>query len=163
MNGRTKENLRSGELAKLAGVSADTLRFYERKGLIPKPSRSSNGYRLYPAEILHRIRIIQSALAVGFTVQELGRIFHIRNRGEAPCDEVLRIAQQKLLELENRIRHLKVAKKDLQGCVREWKKLLTQTQTGKPARLLERLDQPDRKRRLSPMVPPGLNKNRRIK
>ena len=160
MNGKNKENLRSGELAKLAGISADTLRFYERKGLLSPPRRTANGYRLYPIETLHRVRVIRSALAVGFTISELGRIFKIRNRGDAPCEEVLRIAQLKLVQLESRIQQLHEAKRDLQNCVGDWKKALAQTRKGEQARLLDKLDQPNRRPRSSPMVPPGLRKGK---
>jgi DNA-binding transcriptional MerR regulator len=160
VNGKNKENLRSGELAKLAGISTDTLRFYERKGLLSPPLRTANGYRLYSLETLHRVRVIRSALAVGFTISELGRIFKIRNRGDAPCEEVLRIAQLKLVQLESRIQELHQAKRDLQHCVGDWKKALAQTKKGEQARLLDKLDQPNRQRRSSPMVPPGLRKGK---
>src|SRR5262249_2213400 len=144
VNGKTKENLRSGELAKLAGVSPDTVRFYERKGLLSPPLRSANGYRVYPLATLQRVRIIRSALAVGFTIQELARIFKIRNRGDAPCEEVLRIAKLKLLQLESRIEELHQAKQDLQNCIGDWKKTLAHTHKGERAGLLEKLDRPDR-------------------
>ena len=160
MNGKNKENLHSGELAKLAGISADTLRFYERKGLLAPPRRTANGYRLYPLETLHRVRVIRSALAVGFTVSELGRIFKIRNHGDAPCEEVLRIAELKLVQLESRIQELHQAKHDLQICVGEWKKVLAQTQKGEKAGLLDKLGQPNRQSRSSPMIPPGLRKGK---
>jgi DNA-binding transcriptional MerR regulator len=163
VNGKKKENLRSGELAKLAGISSDTLRFYERKGLLSPPGRSANGYRVYPLTALQRVRIIRSALAVGFTIQELGRIFKIRNRGDAPCEEVLRIAQTKLVQLESRIQELHQVKLDLQNCIGDWKKALARTHKGERAGLLEKLDQPNRMNRISPMYPPGINKTRRKK
>jgi DNA-binding transcriptional MerR regulator len=160
VKGKNKENLRSGELARLAGISADTLRFYERKGLLSPPHRSANGYRIYPLETLHRVRIIRSALAVGFTVKELGGIFKMRNRGDAPCEEVLRIAQSKFLQLESRILELNQAKCELQKCIVDWKEALARTQKGERAGLLDKLDQSDRPRRSSPMVPPGLKKGK---
>ena len=163
MNGKKKENLRSGELAKLAGISADTLRYYERRGLLPAPFRTANGYRLYSADALHHVQIIRSALAVGFTIEELAGIFKIRNNGGAPCEEVLQIARAKLFELEFRIQVLHRAKKDLQKCVRNWNQLLSHTQKGTRAGLLEKLDGAALARRSSPMIPPGLNKHRRIK
>ena len=60
-----KEVLLSGELAKLAGVSADTLRYYERKGVLARPCRAGNGYREYPAAALQRVQLIRMALVVG--------------------------------------------------------------------------------------------------
>src|SRR5947209_17576098 len=77
--------LRSGELARQAGVSPDTLRHYERRGLLPPPQRSAAGYRLYSNEALGRVRLIRGALSTGFTVNELGAILADRDRGGAPC------------------------------------------------------------------------------
>ncbi len=65
-----QEYLRSGELARLAGVSTDTLRHYERKGLLARPRRSCNGYREYPASDLDRVRLVRGALGIGFTLNE---------------------------------------------------------------------------------------------
>nr|MDQ5839375.1 MerR family transcriptional regulator [Acidobacteriota bacterium] len=83
-----KEFLRAGELARAAGVSTDTLRHYERKGVLACPRRSANGYREYPADALARVRLVRRALAVGFTLDELARILRARERGVAPCREV---------------------------------------------------------------------------
>lgn len=155
-----RDAFRSGELARLAGISPDTLRHYERKGLLPAPVRTPNGYRLYKMDALRRVQLIRSALAVGFTIKELGSIFKIRNSGAAPCEEVLRIAEKKLVELDARIRELRSTKQDLQKCVQEWNRMLLQTQRGTRAGLLEKLHVATRS---SPMSPPGLNKNRRIR
>jgi MerR family mercuric resistance operon transcriptional regulator len=59
--------MRAGALARLAGVSSDTLRVYEKKGLLPAPSRSANGYREYPTDAARRVRVVRQALALGFT------------------------------------------------------------------------------------------------
>ncbi|MGH9857153.1 MAG: MerR family transcriptional regulator, partial [Acidobacteriota bacterium] len=71
MTERNRSYLLSGELARLSGVSPDTIRFYERKGLLQKTERSANGYRKFSAESVSRVRLIRSALAVGFTIHEL--------------------------------------------------------------------------------------------
>src|SRR5438552_17704061 len=76
--------LRSGELARRAGVSPDTLRHYERRGLLPRPERSAAGYRRYSPEALRRVRLIRGALSLGFTVHELGAILADRDLGRAP-------------------------------------------------------------------------------
>ena len=62
-----KSFYRSGELAELAGVSTDTLRHYERKGVLARPLRTANDYRQYPATALQRVRLVRRALSVGFT------------------------------------------------------------------------------------------------
>lgn len=82
----------AGELAAAAGVSTDTLRHYERKGVLPKPNRASNGYRRYPANALERVRLIRNALAVGFTLDELSRFLSERDQGGAPCGAVRALA-----------------------------------------------------------------------
>ena len=91
-----RTGFRSGELAKAAGVSRDTLRHYERKGIMQKPRRSANNYREYPQEALVRVQVVRRALAVGFTLDELSRIFRKRDAGEIPCRHVRDLAALKL-------------------------------------------------------------------
>src|SRR5947207_15027156 len=79
--------LRSGELARRAGVSPDTLRHYERKGLLA-PCRTPSGYREYSAEAVDRVRLIRRALSIGFSLDELAPILAARDRGRAPCRAV---------------------------------------------------------------------------
>ena len=83
-----KPYLRSGELASLSGISADTLRHYEPMKLLATPRRSSGNYRLYPSEALDRVRLIQRALAVGFSLSELSEILAVRDGGGSPCRKV---------------------------------------------------------------------------
>jgi DNA-binding transcriptional MerR regulator len=98
--------LRSGELARRAGVSKDTLRFYERKGLLEPPRRTANNYRLFPREAVETLRWIRHALAIGFTVEELSRIAGARSRGQYPCHEVRALAAAKLEVVEQRLRQM---------------------------------------------------------
>jgi len=153
-------HFRSGELARLAGISPDTLRFYEKKGLLPKPSRTPSGYRIYTADAIARLRMIRSALALGFTIAELAAVFKIRNNGGNPCHEVLRIATAKISELGRRIAELRKAKRELQTRAREWNETLLHIENGKRAHLLEQMPAVEGS---SPMSPPGLKKNRRMK
>jgi len=92
----TTQPMHSSELARLAGVSTDTLRYYERLRLLPTAPRSAAGYRLFPAQALDRVRLIRGALAIGFSVRELTTIFAERDRGGAPCQRVLLLAREKL-------------------------------------------------------------------
>ena len=96
----------SGELARLAGVSADTLRHYERRGVLARPRRAQNGYREYPAEALERVKLVRSALAVGFTLDELAGILSLRDAGGAPCHDVRALAAGKLSDIESRLSDL---------------------------------------------------------
>jgi DNA-binding transcriptional MerR regulator len=83
---------RSGALARAAGVSADTLRHYEKMGLLPPPERTPAGYRLYPPDTLARVQLIQSAVRVGFTLAELAEVLKQRRSGGAPCPKVAELA-----------------------------------------------------------------------
>jgi MerR family transcriptional regulator, copper efflux regulator len=112
--------LRSGRLAKLAGVSADTLRHYERLGLLPRPRRSANGYREYPQETLDRVRLVQKALRVGFSLAELARILKSRDKGGVPCREVRALAETKLRRLEEQLREMTCLRDELRATLKDW-------------------------------------------
>jgi MerR family transcriptional regulator, mercuric resistance operon regulatory protein len=99
-------NLKSGDVARLAGLSADTLRHYEKRGLLPKALRTEGGYRLYPPETLDRLRTIQSALRVGFKLSELADFLKERSAGGAPCKRVAEVASHKLEALDGQIADL---------------------------------------------------------
>lgn len=131
--------LRSGELAQRAGVSKDTLRFYERQGLLEPPRRTSNNYRLYPGEAVERLRWIRHALAMGFTVEELVRIAGARSRGQFPCREVRSLAAAKLAIVEDRLREMTSFRDALRNLLDEWTRRLEDTAPGQPARLLDQL------------------------
>jgi MerR family transcriptional regulator, Zn(II)-responsive regulator of zntA len=133
------EYLRSGELAKAAGVSADTLRHYEKRGLLRAPRRLGNGYRAYPVETVRRVLLIQRALSVGFTLDELGRVLAARDRGRPPCRQVRAIAEEKLRELESRIRELSTLRRSLKATLSLWDDRLASTPDGAPAGLLDAL------------------------
>ncbi len=138
-NSSTQNGLRSGELARLACVSADTLRHYERKGVIAKPLRTANGYRLYPAQTLERVRLVRRALSIGFTLDELASILGARDRGRAPCKEVRALAAAKLAEVETRLRETLSLRADLRLILKNWDEKLSHTATGERAELLEAL------------------------
>ena len=134
-----KGALRSGELARLAGVSADTLRHYERKGVLPAPRRTSNGYRCYPPEALKRVRLVRRALMMGFTLDELATIFKAHDRGGAPCRAVRRLAAEKLAQVEMRLQELLALREELRATLRDWDVRLDKAQPGERAGLLEAL------------------------
>jgi DNA-binding transcriptional MerR regulator len=147
--------LRSGELARLAGVSTDTLRHYERKGVLAAPRRSVNGYREYPAEALERVLMVRRALGVGFTLDELARILKERDRGGIPCRQVRELAAAKLVEIETRLSELEAVRDDLKLAVKGWDSKLARTPAGERAGLLESLStatSTDR-RNISPVKP----------
>ena len=134
--------MRSGELARLAGVSTDTLRHYERLGILPKPHRTNGGYRNYPAHSLDRLRLIQGALSIGLSLPELTTILGMRDRGQLPCQQVRTMAGQKLNEVDRQIKDLLLMRDYLQRTLKTWDGRLKRTRDGKPARLLENLPAP---------------------
>lgn len=131
--------LSSGELADLAGVSRDTLRHYERKGVLPRPLRGHNAYRQYPPEALQRVQLVRRALSVGFTLNELAKVLKVRDAGGAPCEEVRKLAAQKLLNVQDQLRELTKLRDDLQETLKEWDARLAHRSNGKRANLLESL------------------------
>ncbi|HKY04809.1 MAG TPA: heavy metal-responsive transcriptional regulator [Blastocatellia bacterium] len=138
-NADKREFLRAGELAKAAGVSTDTLRHYERKGVLAAPRRSPNGYRQYPAEALDRVRLIRRALAIGFTLDELARILKVRDRGGAPCSDVRALAAARLSDVEARLSELISLRDELHAILRDWDSRLADRADGERASLLETL------------------------
>lgn len=134
--------MRSGELGKAAGVSVDTLRHYEKKGLLPAPQRGDNRYRRYPPAALQRVLVIQRALDMGFTLDDLARVLRQRDAGGAPCGQVRAIAAQRLAELEARIMALVELRNELRQVVHEWDARLAALPPGQRAGLLDALVAP---------------------
>jgi DNA-binding transcriptional MerR regulator len=132
-------HLLAGELARLAGVSTDTLRHYERKGVLGRPRRGQNGYRLYPKDSLDRVRLVRRALAVGFTLDELARILNERDKGGSPCREVYRLATDKLKRVEEQLVALAAMRDDLSTTLADWEKRLSNAAPGSQSGLLEGL------------------------
>jgi DNA-binding transcriptional MerR regulator len=140
------------------GISRDSLRHYERCGLVPAPLRSAGGYRLYTAPTVERIRLVRGALAIGFTVQELKRILRQRDAGGAPCGEVLQLASAKLRDLDLRIRQLVKLRQQLRRTVDDWRQRMNTSGAQHRAGLLESFvtSFPESARATSPQISPGL-------
>jgi MerR family mercuric resistance operon transcriptional regulator len=129
---------RIGELAKATSVSADTLRHYERKGVLHS-RRAGNGYREYREDALERVRMTRQALAVGFTLDELKAIFEVFDRGGAPCRQVRSLAASKLARIETHLEEVIALRDDLRAALQDWDKRLTKTASGQRAGLLKTL------------------------
>jgi DNA-binding transcriptional MerR regulator len=93
MTADSDKKLLIGHLAKLAGVKADTIRFYERIGLLPKPERKESGYRVYDQAALKRVRFIKQAQSLGFSLDEVQRILNLRGSGRTTCQCVIAMAE----------------------------------------------------------------------
>jgi MerR family copper efflux transcriptional regulator len=131
--------LRIGRLSQQCGLSRDSLRHYERLGLLPAPPRTAGGFREYPADTARRVTVIQRALAIGFTLAELSTIFQERARGQSPCRHVRDLAGEKLRQLELTLAELHRLRAGLRRTLAAWDLHLARTSAGQPARLLERL------------------------
>jgi len=129
--------MRSGQLAHLTGVSTDTLRHYERLGLLPVPQRTAGNYREYSSGSQQRVELIQRALTIGFSLSELRTILAVRDRGGAPCRHVRALMHSKIRAVDEQIRNLVSLRAELNRLSKDWDKRLRQTKPGQIARLLE--------------------------
>ncbi|MEV6374863.1 MerR family transcriptional regulator [Micromonospora musae] len=115
----TNSRLRSGELADAAGVNQQTLRYYERRGLLASPERSPGGHRLYPAETVTLLRVIKTAQRLGFTLNEVADLLDVgRHQHSRRSDTGLRArAEDKLAEVEERLADLIVVRDTLRAAI----------------------------------------------
>ena len=114
----TATGLRSGEVAEAAGVNLQTLRYYERRGLIEKPARSLGGHRLYRSEAVTVLRVIKAAQRLGFTLEEVGDLLDAGRHHHRRVDAGLTArAEQKLAEVEARIVDLEVIADTLRATI----------------------------------------------
>ena len=96
-----------GSVARQAGVGVETIRFYEREGLISAPPRSASGYRQYPQDAVERIRFIQRAKELGFSLAEVRSLLDLRVRSDAECQDVRVRADKKIADIDAKIRDLR--------------------------------------------------------
>ncbi|QSB04030.1 MerR family transcriptional regulator [Natronoglycomyces albus] len=97
-----------GQLATTIGVSADTVRFWEREGLLPAPRRSSAGYRLYQEDSIDRLRFIRTCQRLGLTLADIAQLLQVRDTGRCPCESAEGLLARRLAEVEDEIRRLQV-------------------------------------------------------
>lgn len=92
-----------GKVARRAGIGVETVRFYEREGLIDEPPRKTSGYRQFPEETVLRLRFIRHAKDLGFTLREIKELLDLRSDGKRACDEVRALAEAKIADIEEKI------------------------------------------------------------
>ena len=139
--------LRSGQLAKMAGVSTDLLRHYERIGVLPAAIRAPNGYRLYPPQSAKRVCTVRSSVAIGLSLAELSRIFAMRDCGGIPCRKVRALAEEKLHLVEQSLKELEALRRHMCETLRLWDQRLAEAGRGRRAELLESLTEIPGKRK----------------
>ena len=115
LNGGTEKPLTIGKVARLAGVGIETIRFYEREGLIAEPPRKESGYRQYGMATVSRIRFIQRAKVLGFSLRQIQELLFLRLDPGTTCDNILGRAQKKIIEVEEKIQTLQRMKKALEA------------------------------------------------
>lgn len=98
--------MKIGELAKLAATGIDTVRFYERQGLLPQPQRQASGYRHYDLSDVGRLRFIRRAKALGFTLSEIGDLLALSGRREDDMGSLKAAATEKLVDVEAKLAEL---------------------------------------------------------
>src|SRR5680860_372984 len=106
-----------GELADALGVPTETIRYYERRGLLLEPARAANGYRIYTEATLARLRFIRAAQVAGLTLAEIVGIIETRDRGTAPCTHVAELLKAKLGEVRNRQQQLAALETEIEALI----------------------------------------------
>ena len=106
--------LTRGDLAQRGGVNIETIRYYERRGLLPKPPRSTSGYRLYSADNARRIRFIKRAQELGFSLDEIRELLALRLSAKGTREGVRKIAEAKILDIKEKIKTLRAMETDLE-------------------------------------------------
>ena len=112
------KSLTIGHLAREAGVNLETVRFYERRGLLPKPPRSASGYRLFPAEATRRLRFIRRAQELGFSLSEIRELLTLRVSRDTTSAKIRARAEAKIADIETKIKSLESMKKTLRKLTR---------------------------------------------
>ncbi len=109
--------MKIGEVAKAAGLGIDTIRFYEREGLIPPPPRRPSGYRVYSPDVVVSLRFIKRAKELGFSLKEIAELLRLDSSSGATPAEFLERAQAKLEDLEERIRALQRMRRSIRKLI----------------------------------------------
>ena len=132
------DELTIGQVAKKAGVNVMTVRYYERRGIIPVPPRLSSGYRQYPPETVTRINFIKRAQVLGFSLKEISELLSLRVRDDDSCADIKKRAEKKIAEIKEKIKSLKNMEKVLSKLTAACE---TRTPTSRECPILEALEQ----------------------
>jgi MerR family mercuric resistance operon transcriptional regulator len=95
--------VKTSEVAAAAHVNSQTLRYYERRGLLPQPRRTRSGYRAYTADAVRVVRFVKRAQQPGFTLDDVEELLHLADGGPASCDEAKALARARIADLQHRI------------------------------------------------------------
>lgn len=115
MNPDGPKGLTIGQVARKSGFGIETVRFYERNGLIDEPPRKASGYRQYPAKVILKLRFIKRAKELGFSLREIKELLSLRVEPTATCSDIRQRAQAKITDIEEKIHSLEKIKEVLVG------------------------------------------------
>lgn len=110
-------SLKVGEVAKQAGVNLQTIHYYERCGLLPKPPRTASNYRAYPTDAVHLVRFVKRAQEMGFTLKEIKELIALSDGGGRSRGEARVIAELKIRDIDQRMARLQAMRSALRGLV----------------------------------------------
>jgi len=128
---KSEKDMTIGLLAKRSDVTVETVKFYEKEGILPKPQKPSSGFRSYPEDYVSRILFIKRAQELGFTLREVKELLKLKVDKKATCGQVMKKADEKIVEVEQKIKDLQQMKKSLKQ-IRECCEDGTQTLTECP-------------------------------
>ena len=132
------DSLKIGELAKRTGALVETIRYYEREGLLPEPVRSEGNYRVYSDTDLERLQFIRHCRSLDMTLEEIRDLLRFRDAPEGNCGEVNALLDEHIEHVTKRIKELKLLQKNLRGL----RNLCQQAQASKDCRILQSLATP---------------------
>ncbi len=112
------ERLTTGRLARLTGVNRETIRYYERQGLLGAPPRTGSGYRVYPRKAINVVRFIKRAQALGFSLREVAELLALTGEIGTDCSDIRETARRKLADIEAKIRGLKSMERTLKKIIK---------------------------------------------
>src|SRR5437667_12023003 len=116
----SQDSLKAGAVAKAVGVGVQTLHYYERLGLLPKPKRSAANYRLYSPEAIRRVQFIKKAQAIGMTLEETKQILDLKDHGREPCCQVAELGEKHLREINARVAQARAYRRALAKAGGDW-------------------------------------------
>ncbi|MGH3655929.1 MAG: heavy metal-responsive transcriptional regulator [Micromonosporaceae bacterium] len=109
----TGYGLRVGELASAAGATPDTIRYYEREGLLPAPPRTASGYRTYPPDAVERLHFIQGCQRLGLSLRDIADLLAVRDTGECPCEPAEQLLRRRLADLDAELARLSALRTEM--------------------------------------------------
>jgi DNA-binding transcriptional MerR regulator len=110
-----------GQIAEQSGIPIRTIRYYEALGLLKSSDRSEGGFRQFSPQVLTRLAFIKRAQSLGLSLEEIGEILQVYDRGEPPCGELKDKLEDKLLEIDRQIEQLLTLQTELKGLLSGWK------------------------------------------